>query len=132
MSAGVKDRPESPPLPSDAEIKILRELWIHGESTVREIHERVSDEWPVGYTTVLKLLQRMLDKGLVTRREEGRAHVYRTAVSEDRTRRRLTRELVERVFGGSILGLVETALPRGPGRAAEIEEIRRMLKRVAE
>lgn len=121
-----------PPLPSDAELKILRELWVHGESTVREIHERVASEWPVGYTTVLKLLQRMLEKGLVTRHEEGRAHVYRAAASEQRTRRRFARELVERAFGGSVRGLVEAALPAGRARADEIEEIRKMLRRIEE
>lgn len=125
-------KPDPRPLPSDAELKILRELWLEGESTVREIHERVSAEWRVGYTTVLKLLQRMLEKGLVTRREEGRAHVYRAAVSEERTRRRMARDLVERAFGGSIRGLVEAALPAGRARAGEIEEIRAMLRRIEE
>jgi predicted transcriptional regulator len=124
--------PDPRPLPSDAELKILRELWVHGASTVREIHDRVSKEWPVGYTTVLKLLQRMLEKGLVGRREKGRAHVYRAAVSAERTRRRIARELLERAFGGSIQGLIEAALPRGQARAEELEEIRRMLGRTEE
>jgi predicted transcriptional regulator len=127
------NKPTSPPrLPSDAELKILRELWIHGESTVREIHDRAASEWRVGYTTVLKLLQRMLEKGLVKRREEGRAHVYRAAASEERTRQRLARDLVSRAFGGSIRGLVEAALPAGRARADEIEEIRKMLRRLEE
>lgn len=121
------------PLPSDAELKILRELWLHGESTVREIHDRASDDgWDVGYTTVLKLLQRMLEKGLVERREEGRAHRYRPAVSEERTQRRLARELARKAFGGSLGRLVQAALPAGRARAREIEEIRRMLEEAGE
>ncbi|MDX1624407.1 MAG: BlaI/MecI/CopY family transcriptional regulator [Gemmatimonadota bacterium] len=120
------------PLPSDAELKVLRELWLHGESTVREIHERVSDGWPVGYTTVLKLLQRMLDKGLVERNEEGRAHRYRAAASRERTQRRLARDLVEKAFGGSIGELVRAALPPGDAREEELEEIRKALRRRSE
>ncbi len=118
----------SRPLPSDAELKILRELWLHGDSTVREIHERVSGRWDVGYTTVLKLLQRMLEKGLVERREEGRAHRYRAAASRERTQRRLARDLVEKAFGGSIGELVQAALPSGRAREGDLEEIRRTLR----
>lgn len=124
----MSDDPRQNPLPSDAELKVLRELWLHGESTVREIHRRVSGRWEVGYTTVLKLLQRMLEKGLVERREEGRAHVYRASVSEDRTQRRLAHELVQKAFGGSVGDLLQAALPTGRARAAEIERIRDALR----
>lgn len=127
-----KPSSEDRPLPSDAELKILRELWLHGGSTVREIHERVSDRWSVGYTTVLKLLQRMLEKGLVERREEGRAHRYRAAVSEKRTQRRLARELAEKAFGGSLSKLVQAALPSGRARERELDEIRRMVREAEE
>jgi predicted transcriptional regulator len=122
----------SRPLPSDAELKILRDLWLHGESTVRQIHQRLADGWSVGYTTILKLLQRMLDKGLVERREDDRAHRYRAVESERRTQRRLARELVEKAFGGSIGRLVQAALPAGRARAEELEEIRRTLRRMKE
>lgn len=118
------------PLPSDAELKVLRELWLHGDSTVREIHDRVSAGWDVGYTTVLKLLQRMLAKRLVERRQEGRAHRYMAAVAEDRTQRRLARDLVRRVFGGSVGDLLQAALPPGRAREAEIEKIRDALRRM--
>lgn len=97
---------------------------------MREIHDRVADDWPVGYTTVLKSLQRMLEKGLVTRREEGRAHRYRAVSTEKRTQRRLARELAEKAFGGSISRLVQAALPGGRARAGELEEIRRMLREI--
>lgn len=123
---------DSPALPSHAELKILRDLWVNGESTVRDIHARVAKTWPVGYTTVLKLLQRMLGKGLVGRRGAGRAHTYRAAVSETGTRRRLARGLVERAFGGSIRDLVEAALPPGRARSKELDEIRRLLQGLRE
>lgn len=119
-------------LPSDAELKLLRELWAHGEQSVGELHERVQDYWPVGYTTVLKLLQRMTDKDLVTRRQEGRAHLYRPAVARERTERRVARSFLTQTFGGSIEALLQSALPTGRARSREIEEIRRLLDRLEE
>lgn len=120
------------PLPSDAELRILRELWIRGDRTVREIHERVSADWPVGYTTILKLLQRMHDKGLVERDEEGRAHRWRAVVSEERTERRLVRDLADRAFGGSVARMLARALPESRADADELEEIRRVLEEAEE
>lgn len=121
-----------PTLPSDAELKLLRELWEHGEQSVGDLHARVQPEWPVGYTTVLKLLQRMTDKRLVTRRQEGRAHLYRPAVERESTERRVTRSFLRRTFAGSVERLLQSALPTGPARQAEIEEIRRLLDRLEE
>lgn len=117
-------------LPSDAELKLLRELWERGEQSVGDLHERVQDYWPVGYTTVLKLLQRMTDKGLVTRRQEGRAHLYRAAVARDGTERRVARSFLRRTFDGSIERLLLSALPTDRTRREEIEEIRRLLDRL--
>lgn len=121
-----------PALPSDAELRLLRELWEHGEQSVSDLHERVQSSWPVGYTTVLKLLQRMTDKGLVERRPEGRAHLYRSAVAREPTERRVARSFLQRTFEGSIEQLVQSALPRGRARREEIEEIRRLLDRLEE
>lgn len=121
-----------PVLPSDAELKLLRELWERGEQSVGDLHERVKPDWPVGYTTVLKLLQRMTDKGLVVRRQEGRGHLYRPAVERESTERRVTRSFLRRTFGGSVERLLQSALPTGPARRAEIEEIRRLLDRLEE
>lgn len=119
-------------LPSDAELKLLRELWEQGEQTVSDLHERVQGYWPVGYTTVLKLLQRMTEKGLVERRREGRAHVYRAAVDREPTERRMARTFLRRTFDGSIGRLLQSALPQGRARSEEIEEIRRLLDRLEE
>lgn len=117
-------------LPSDAELKLLRELWERGEQSVGDLHKRVQDYWPVGYTTVLKLLQRMTDKGLVTRRPEGRAHLYRAAVARAGTERRVARSFLRRTFDGSIERLLLSALPADQTRQEEIEEIRRLLDRL--
>lgn len=117
-------------LPSDAELKLLRELWEHGEQSVGDLHERVQLYWPVGYTTVLKLLQRMTKKGLVGRRLEGRAHHYRSAVPREATERRVTRSFLQRTFDGSIERLLQSALPTGRAREEEIGEIRRLLDRL--
>jgi BlaI family penicillinase repressor len=119
-------------LPSEAELKLLRELWEHGEQSVSDLHERVQGYWPVGYTTVLKLLQRMADKGLVARRLEGRAHLYRSAVRQENTERRVARSFLQRTFDGSIERLLQSALPSGRARSEEIEEIRRLLDRLEE
>ncbi|MFW6088719.1 MAG: BlaI/MecI/CopY family transcriptional regulator [Gemmatimonadota bacterium] len=116
--------------PSDAELKLLRELWEHGEQSVSDLHERVQEDWPVGYTTVLKLLQRMTDKRLVTRRPEGRAHLYRPVVGREATERRVARSFLRRTFGGSIERLLQSALPTGRARRDEIDEIRRLLDRL--
>lgn len=119
-----------PTLPSDAELKLLRELWERGEQTVAELHDRVQSYWPVGYTTVLKLLQRMTDKDLVARRRDGRAHLYSPAVDQATIERRMARSFLRRTFGGSVARLLQRALPTGRARREEIEEIRRLLDRL--
>lgn len=119
-----------PALPSDAELKLLRELWERGEQSVADLHDRVQAYWPVGYTTVLKLLQRMTEKDLVARRKDGRAHLYRPAVDRETTERRVARSFLQSTFGGSVARLLQSALPAGPARREEIEEIRRLLDRL--
>src|SRR5947208_1790239 len=104
--------------PTNAELEILRVLWQHGPSTVRDVHESLDHARPVGYTTVLKLLQIMVEKGLVRRDASARSHVYAAVASQDATQRRMVADLVRRVFGGSTLGLVlhalESARPSSP------------------
>lgn len=114
-------------MPTDAELAILRVLWQHGSCTVREVQERLDRDDPIGYTTVLKLLQIMLEKGLVTRDESQRAHVYAAAVSEPATQRRLLDDLMERAFGGSARRLVMQALDDERVSAGELDEIRALL-----
>ena len=89
------------PKPTDAELAILRVLWERGPSTVRQVHELVARDRPAAYTTALKLLQIMTEKGLVDRDERERTHVYRARLSEEQTQRQLVRDLLDRAFGGS-------------------------------
>jgi predicted transcriptional regulator len=121
-----------PPIPTDAELRILRVLWERGASTVREVLEELPGERPVGYTTVLKLLQIMHEKGLVARDEGARTHVYTARVAEQRTERRLVSDLIERAFSGSAATLVMRALSDRPATAEELEEIRRLIDRLQE
>jgi predicted transcriptional regulator len=115
------------PRPTPAELEILRVLWQRGPSTVREVHAELERERATGYTTVLKLLQIMAEKGLVTRDESARAHVYAARVPAEDTQRQLVRDLLDRAFGGSALKLVMHALSARKASPAEIARIRRML-----
>lgn len=117
-------------LPTEAELKLLQELWVADELTVGQLRERLQDSWTVGYTTILKLLQRLRDKGLVTRRANGRAHLYRSAVPQEDLEQRLARGFVARAFAGSLGRLLQRALPEGQARQGEIEEIRQLLDRL--
>jgi BlaI family penicillinase repressor len=114
-------------LPSDAELRILRHLWGRGEQTVREVHDHLSSGWDVGYTTVLKLLQRLHKKGMVERRRQGRAHVYRAVVTRERTERRVVRDFLERTMEGSLSGLLQRALPEKRISPEELHELQRLL-----
>lgn len=111
--------------PTDAELAILRVLWAQGPSTVREVAEEMGREG--AYTTVLKLLQIMTDKGLVRRDESARTHVYRAARSERVTQRQLVRDLADRAFGGSAGRLVMQALAAKKASPDELAEIRAWL-----
>lgn len=119
-----------PPRPTDAELSILRVLWRRGASTVRDVHEELSRENATGYTTILKLLQIMTEKGLVVRDESQRAHVYESAYGEQRTQRQLLTDLVDRAFDGSAAKLVVQALSGRKASAAELDEIRRLLSQM--
>lgn len=120
--------PPDSPLPTDAELPILRLLWEQGPSTVRELQEDLDSDQ--GYTTVLKHLQIMLDKGLVTRDESGRAHVYAPAIEEADTQRRLVRDLLDRAFDGSARQLVMRALSTEDVSHDELDQIRDLLNQM--
>ena len=115
------------PLPTDAELAILTVLWRRGPSTVRDIHEALRASQETGYTTVLKLLQIMTQKGLVKRDESQRSHVYRAAQPADRTQKRLVSDLVEKAFAGSAHDLVMRALSIKPASREELSAIRALL-----
>lgn len=115
------------PKPTAAELDILRVLWDRGPATVREVHDILAETKQMGYTTVLKLLQIMTVKGLVTRCEESRAHVYEARQPAEKTKRQLAGDLLQRVFAGSASQLMMHALSGRKTTRTDIDEIRRLL-----
>ena len=115
------------PRPTDAELAILRILWDRGPSTVRQVHDILGLERQAAYTTALKLLQIMTEKGLVERDERDRTHIYRTRLSEETTQRQLVRDLADRAFGGSASKLVMQALATKRASADELRDIRKAI-----
>ena len=116
------------PRPTDAELAILRVLWARGPSTVRQVHDVLSRERPAAYTTALKLMQIMTEKGLVRRDETDRTHIYQARLTEEQTQRQLVRDLLDRAFGGSASKLVMQALAARRASAEELLEIRKALE----
>ena len=115
--------------PTDREMAILGVLWEKGPSTVREVHETLDADSQTGYTTTLKLMQIMVEKGLLAREddEHKRGHVYRPALSEERTQKQLIQDLLDRVFAGSAEKLVMRALSARKVSPKELKRIREML-----
>ena len=113
--------------PTEAELEILRVLWTQGASTVREIHDTLSMEKETGYTTSLKILQKMADKGLVERDESQRSHVYAAALAAEQTQQQLVSNLLHKAFGGAPGKLVVQALSEKKATASEMAEIRKFL-----
>jgi BlaI family transcriptional regulator, penicillinase repressor len=116
-----------PPRPTDAELEILTVLWSRGPATVREVHETISSRKPTQYTTVLKMLQIMAEKGLVRRDEKQRAHVYEAARPREWTQRQLAGDLLQRAFNGSARSLMVGALSARKASKEDLSELRRLL-----
>ena len=113
--------------PTDAELAILRVIWRRGPSTVRQVHEVLSQDREIGYTTVLKLMQIMTEKGLVERDESERTHVYQAMLTQEETQQQLVGDLLDKAFGGSASDLVMQALSAKPASADELARIRELL-----
>lgn len=124
------DRNAHLPRPTEGELEILQILWEHDACTVRDVHEALQSRGGTGYTTALKQLQIMHDKGLVTRDEAQRAHVYRAAVSKERTQKRFLSDMLKRVFDGSPSRLVLQALGNHKASREELREIRALLNQL--
>jgi BlaI family transcriptional regulator, penicillinase repressor len=118
---------EKTPRPTDAELEILTVLWSRGPSTVREVHDVIAHRKPAQYTTTLKLMQIMTDKGLVRRDEKQRAHVYEASRSRELTQRQLAGDLLERGFFGSAKSLLMGALSARKASKEELAELRAFL-----
>lgn len=123
-------QPSINPRPTEGELEILHVLWAHGECTVRAVHDVLRSDIGTGYTTTLKLLQVMHAKGLVQRDESQRAHVYRAAVSKERTQKRFMLDIVQRVFDGSSSQLVLHALGSQRTSREELRAIRSLLNKL--
>ena len=116
--------------PTERELAILGVLWERGVCTVRQVNEAMGGKERVGYTTTLKLMQIMYEKGLLVRDDSARTHVYRAALGEEQTQRELVGDLLEKVFAGSAEKLVMRALAAKKVSAKELAKIREMLDKV--
>ena len=115
--------------PTKLELTILRVLWDAGPRSVREIHAVLNQSKPTGYTTVLKMLQIMTEKGLVERDETVRPQIYRPQYSQERTQRQLLRDFIQRAYGGSVKSLVMHALATRKSSPEDLEAIEKLLER---
>ena len=118
---------EHPPRPTDAELELLTVLWSRGPVTVRDVHETIASRRPTQYTTVLKQMQVMAEKGLVLRNEDQRAHVYQAARPREWTQRQLAGDILQRAFNGSAKSLMVGALSSRKASKAELAELRALL-----
>jgi BlaI family penicillinase repressor len=116
--------------PTDSELEILNILWKNGPSTVRQVHDVMAITKEVGYTTTLKLMQIMHDKGLVYRTEQGRSHIYVALLGQAETQQNLLDRLVQTVFQGSVAQMVMQALLHHETPQKELDEIRELINNI--
>lgn len=114
--------------PTEVELQILRVLWDSGPSGVRGIHQALSSAKKTNYSTTVKMLSVMLEKGLVTRDEEASPHVYRPKLTRDKAGKRMVRELIDKVYDGAAMSLVMQALAAAKPSKEELDEMRQLLK----
>jgi len=119
-----------PPRPTEAELSILRVLWERGAQSVRDVQKTLNASKPTGYTTVLKLMQIMTEKGLVERDETVRPQIYKPSYSQQQTQKQLLGDLLQRAFGGSVKDLVLQALSTKKSSRSELEAIEELLDRM--
>ncbi|MDJ1500352.1 BlaI/MecI/CopY family transcriptional regulator [Xanthocytophaga agilis] len=118
------------PKPTEAELEVLQVLWQKGESTVRDVHEQLTQSKESVYTTTLKIMQIMAEKGLVTRNEENRTHIYMAAVKEEDIQKTLLDKFIDTTFRGSAMKLVMQALGNNKTSSEELAEIQRLLEQM--
>lgn len=118
------------PKPTDAELEILQVLWEHGPSPVRFVNDELAERRNVGYTTTLKLLQIMHDRGLVVRNTDARSHIYEAAIGRDATQRNLLGNFVDNVFSGSAMDLVMQALGHHKASKEELDQIKALIEKI--
>lgn len=118
------------PRPTESELEILQILWAQGPSSVRFVNEQLNQKREVGYTTTLKLMQIMVDKGLARRNTDNRSHIYEANAEEGETRKRLLDEFVDATFQGSAMKLVVQALGGGQASREELDEIKALIRKL--
>jgi len=118
---------QKPIKPTESELEILQVLWQKGKATVREVHEELSRTKDSGYTTTLKLMQIMFEKGIVSRDDSAKTHIYQPIVTRERTQRHLVGKMIDTLFSGSSAELVMQALGNSKASKQELDEIQRML-----
>ena len=119
---------QSPPTAS--ELAILQLLWDNGPLTVRQVHDTVAEEREVGYTTTLKTMQVMFERGFLTREPQGRGHIYAAAIAKEDTQDKLLDNFLDRAFGGSVKGLVMRALGNRKTSRKDIQELKALIDRL--
>ena len=116
--------------PTEKELEILQVLWQNGPCTVREVNEKIVGDKEVGYTTTLKLLQIMHEKGTVSREKQGKTHIYKAEISQDKTQKQLIDQLLHSAFGGSAMKLVMQALGNQKSSQEDLEEIKKYIDKL--
>lgn len=124
------DMSKDHPKPTDAELAILQVLWQNGPSSVRQVHEQLSEDRDTGYTTTLKLMQIMAEKGLVQRNTDARSHIYEAAIAEAEVQRQLLRRFVDTAFRGSAMSLVMQALGQHQAGSDELDQIKALIQQM--
>lgn len=118
------------PKPTEAELEILQILWQEGPSTVRAVHEKLAEKKDTGYTTTLKNMQNMAQKGMLSRNEEGRSHIYRTQIQQKETQKMLLDRFLDNTFGGSAMNLVMQALGNRKTSREELKQIKALINKL--
>lgn len=118
------------PKPTEAELEILQILWTDGPSTVRTVHEKLAEKKDIGYTTTLKNMQNMVQKDMLSRREEGRSHVYRAEIRQQETQKMLLDRFLDNTFGGSAMKMVMQALGNRKTSPEELQQIRQLIDKL--
>ncbi len=126
----MKEKKNTVTKPTDAEMEILKVLWDNGPNTVRFVNDKLNERKDVGYTTTLKIMQIMFEKGMVERIREGRTHVYTPLVSETEVQQKVLDRLLETTFSGSAKKLVMSVLGRNRSSKEELDEIRKLIDKL--
>jgi predicted transcriptional regulator len=116
--------------PTEKELEILQILWQTGPAAVKDVHEALGGETANGYTTILKLLQIMTEKGLVTRQKSGKLHLYQSAITQERTQQQIIDKMINTVFQGSAMQLVMSALGNKKSSKEELKQIKKYLEKL--